>query len=247
MLLNFSTLLIVTMAAGLTVYLIPKWKGEQFNLALIFSGSYLFGITVIHILPELFNNSFSTELVGSMILVGFFLQLIIEYFTSGVEHGHVHLHENGHSHSVSTSVSLLIALCFHAFLEGSLLAHPTTIHEHHASNALLIGISMHKIPAAFALMSLVTCQFGSKIKQITFLSIFALASPIGMLISDYLSHENVISESGFIMLFALVGGSFLKISTTIFFESSPEHKFNLKKIIISVLAAVLAILAESLF
>lgn len=244
---SITSLFAITFLSGLVVYLVPKWKGEQFNLALIFSGAYLFGITLIHILPELFNREGSRELIGSMILVGFFVQIFLEYFTSGVEHGHVHSHDHEKNHTMTASVSMLVALCFHAFMEGSLLAHPSTIHEHHQSNALLIGILLHKIPAAFALMSIVTCHFKSKLKPLLFLGIFALSSPFGLLVSDQVAHQNLIPETGFVVLFAFVSGSFLKISTTIFFESNPEHQLSLKKILISSLAAGLAIVAESLF
>jgi len=247
MILSFLSLLVVTFLAGSIVFVIPRWKGESYNLALIFAGAYLFGITLIHILPELFQQTGSSEMIGSLVLVGFFLQIFLEYFTSGVEHGHVHLHENDQSHTMATSVSMLFALCIHAFFEGTLLAHPSTIHAHHQSNALLIGILLHKIPAAFALMSIVTCHFESKAKSMVFLGIFALASPLGLLVSDYVAHQEWVSSSGFAILFALVSGSFLKISTTIFFESNPEHKLNLKKILISSLAALLAIIADSLF
>jgi len=244
---SFALLFVVTFLAGLVVYIVTKWKGEQFNHALIFSGAYLFGITVIHILPELFDRNGSRELIGSMILVGFFIQIFLEYFTSGVEHGHLHSHDHSKSHTMTASISMLIALCFHAFMEGSLLAHPSTIDEHHQSNALLIGILLHKIPAAFALMSIVTCHFKTKLKPLIFLTVFALASPLGLLVSDQIAHNNLISDTGFVILFALVSGSFIKISTTIFFESNPEHQLSLRKIIISSLAAGLAIVTENLF
>lgn len=245
MILSFTLLLVVTFLSGLIVYLIPKWKGEQFNLVLIFSGSYLFGITVVHILPELFDQPTSRGLVGSLILAGFFFQIFLEYFTSGVEHGHVHSHNHKQSHTLTTSVSMLIALCLHSFMEGTLLAHPSTIHAHHESNALLVGILIHKIPAAFALMSIVTCHFKTLTRPLLFLFLFSIASPLGLLVSDSLVHEEIISPFVYVILFAIVSGSFLKISTTIFFESNPEHKFGLKKIIVSCLGAAIALLADS--
>lgn len=247
MIVSFSLLFIVTFLSGLMVYAIPRWRGEQFNSALIFSGSYLFGITVIHILPELFDHATSRELTGSLILVGFFLQMFLEYFTSGVEHGHVHSHQHEQGHTMVTSISMLVALCVHAFMEGTLLAHPSTIHEHHQSNALLMGILIHKIPAAFALMSVVTCHFKSPRKPLIFLFIFAMASPLGLMVSDFFVHEGLISGPFYVILFALVSGSFLKISTTIFFESNPDHQFGLKQILISCLGAALALIADSFF
>jgi len=237
----------VTVFSGLLVFLIPKWKGDHFNLALIFAGSYLFGITVIHILPELFKYQASNELIGGMILLGFFLQLLLEHFTAGVEHGHVHLHHHDQKHSMIASVSLMLALSFHAFLEGTLLAHPIALHESHPSSSLLLGVVVHKIPAAFALMSVLTCQYSAKAKPIMLLIIFALASPLGLMISERMSEANIISQQGFIVLFAIVSGSFLKISTTIFFESAPNHKSSIKKIVVSVVAALVALLADGIF
>ena len=46
------------------------------------------------------------------------------------------------------------------------------------------------------------------------------------------------------ILFAFVSGAFLHISTTIFVESSPGHRFRFNKIAISILAALLAIFTE---
>ena len=48
--------------------------------------------------------------------------------------------------------------------------------------------------------------------------------------------------------FAFVSGAFfLHISTTIFVESSPGHRFKINKIAISILASLLAILTELYF
>ena len=44
----------------------------------------------------------------------------------------------------------------------------------------------------------------------------------------------------------LLAGGFLHISTTIFFESSPDHRFHLNKVIISIIAFALAISFEML-
>jgi zinc and cadmium transporter len=56
----------------------------------------------------------------------------------------------------------------------------------------------------------------------------------------------VLGSEGFLILFAIVSGNFLHISTTIYFESSPDHSFHRKKILISLLGAALAILIEFL-
>ncbi len=75
----------------------------------------------------------------------------------------------------------------------------------------------------------------------------ALASPIGMLGSDLFARMGLLEGKGMEILFAIVSGGFLHISTTIFFESSPHHRFQANKLLISILAALLAILSEFAF
>src|SRR5690606_25021742 len=113
------------------IYLLPKGKNTSYKMLLVFAGSFLFAITVIHILPELYRQSLGLELIGLFVLIGFFLQQLLEFFTSGVEHGHIHTHDathghHHHQHAVSAIV-LLMALCIHAFLEGGMLAEPVTV------------------------------------------------------------------------------------------------------------------------
>jgi zinc and cadmium transporter len=76
--------------------------------------------------------------------------------------------------------------------------------------------------------------------------IFSLASPVGLILSDLLNTYNLLSHEGFLILFAIVSGNFLHISTTIYFESSPDHSFHKKKIVISLIGAALAIMTEFL-
>ncbi|MEQ8905626.1 ZIP family metal transporter [Ekhidna sp.] len=207
---------------------------QNLRLPLIFAGSYLFAITIIHIIPELFSISLNPSRVGLYVLIGFFMQQFLEYFSSGVEHGHVHTHK-----AVSTSgrFSIIVALMIHSILEGTLLTHDSPFHEKHESYSLLLGIVLHKMPAAFALMA--TMQGLGK-RAVYILILFSLASPLGMVLGDFI----LLSEDAVLIVFAIVCGSFLHISTTIFVEASPEHHFGLNKILISLLGAVLAILVE---
>lgn len=123
MFLYIILLFVLSMGAGLVVFAIPKVNQSWFKLSLVFAGAYLFSITIIHMLPELFVNGMQPDVIGIFVLAGFFMQLLLEYFTSGVEHGHLH-HMPGenhtHSHTHTTPLYLLIALCIHAFLEGTL-------------------------------------------------------------------------------------------------------------------------------
>lgn len=240
MLLSISILFITALAAGLAVFLVPELDKKKFKSILSFSGAYLFSITVIHILPELFHESHNPIKSGIFVLLGFFLQMLLEYFTSGVEHGHIHHHHE----STTVPYFLLISLGIHSFLEGTLLVHPSSVHGQEGAGTLMFGLIMHKMPEAFALMSVLILQMKNKSLAILLLAIFALTSPIGMLMSNALYNYQLITAEVFEILFALVAGNFLHISTTIFFESSPEHKFKAKKLLLSVSGAGMAILAE---
>jgi hypothetical protein len=96
-------------------------------------------------------------------------------------------------------------------------------------------------------MSVLICDVKSKTKAILMLVIFSAASPVGLFLSNYLVVNEIMSSQAFMILFAVVTGNFLHISTTIVFESSADHKFNAKKMGIAVLAAGIAIATELLF
>ncbi|MFO7258478.1 MAG: ZIP family metal transporter [Bacteroidota bacterium] len=257
MTIKLIVLFLAPLLAGLLIYLVPKGRNANYRLLLVFAGSYLFAITVSHILPELYLQHEEVGYTGIFVLAGFFLQQVLEYFTSGVEHGHLHGHHGHHdhdhhdhhhdhahhSHTMSAFV-LLVALCIHAFLEGAMLAQPTVGSGVYNVNAVLLGIVLHRAPAAFALMTVLVFQLGSSRKALPYLVGFSLAAPLGLLLSNYLSSSEVLTRNGLMYLYALVCGSFLQISTTIVFESSPGHRFNAIKLLVGGAGAVTAVVLE---
>jgi zinc and cadmium transporter len=230
-------LLVAALGGGALARFYQPAAGKSLKLWLVFAGAYLFSVTVVHLLPELFMgvNAGSLSTVGMWVLAGFYLQLILEFFSSGVEHGHVHAHTH------INPVMIVSALFLHAFLEGTLLFHPDAAGELHNTNALLTGIVLHKLPAGFALMAMLHGQRWA----LPGLLLFALASPAGMFLSNTLQDQQSWAEVSS-WLYPLVAGGFLHISTTIFFENSPEHNFNLHKLLVALAGAGLALLSEFL-
>lgn len=253
MTLKLSVLFLTPLISGLLIFVVGNFRLANFKLLLVFAGAYLFGITVVHILPELYREYQEVELIGLFVLVGFFLQQVLEYFSSGVEHGHVHTphqhheheehHHHHHHHGSQSAIVLLIALCVHAFLEGGMLVEPSN-GSRYDMNAILLGIALHRAPAAFALMTVLVAQLHSKTRALPYLVVFSLAAPIGLLLSTYFVNTEVLSNSGLVFLYALVSGNFLHISTTIVFESSPEHRFNAKKLTVAIIGALAAVMVE---
>jgi zinc transporter ZupT len=260
MTLKLSVLFLTPLLSGLLIYVVSNFRSANFKLLLVFAGAYLFGITVVHILPELYRENQEVELIGLFVLMGFFLQQVLEYFSSGVEHGHIHTQHHHHDHDgdhhhphphhhsdherTKSALVLLVALCVHAFLEGGMLAEPPEGKSHYDLNAILLGIALHRAPAAFALMTVLVSQLHSRAKAMPYLVVFSLAAPIGLLLSSYFVETETLSDKGLIFLYALVSGNFLHISTTIVFESSPEHRFNARKLAVAIVGALAAVMVE---
>ncbi len=243
---NVSFLLLSVIIPGLVVMRFAKINERNLRFFLVFAGAYLFSMTVIHLIPDLFLSEADPFDLGLFILLGFFLQKVLENFTNGVEHGHMHTHLHG-----SSVVYLLVALAIHSFLEGAIMTDSLHIHhnpnptdDHGGSPKILLGIVMHKIPAAVALMAMLISQFKRKSKALMLLIIFALSSPLGLITSEYLSHSSIMPENYLITFFAIVTGGFLQISTTIFIETDPHHKLNWQRFLVSLSGAAAAVLAQ---
>ncbi|MGB3150955.1 MAG: ZIP family metal transporter, partial [Maribacter sp.] len=74
----------------LLVLLTKPKKKEHFKLLLAFSGAFLLSLTIFELLPEVYESS-DTKIVGVFIMLGILLQIFLEFFSKGAEHGHVHL------------------------------------------------------------------------------------------------------------------------------------------------------------
>ncbi|RZK44196.1 MAG: zinc/iron permease [Pedobacter sp.] len=215
---KFLTLFFCAFFGGLAIFLVKNDKSQLLKLILSFSGAYLFAITVLHLIPEAYHGADAHE-IGIFILIGFLFQVFLEQFSEGIEHGHIHKH----SHQAAFPYGIMISLCLHAFLEGMPLAKDQ-------NNELIFGISLHHIPAAFALASILVQNKFKPAPVILFISIFALMAPIGFYFSESLSNGKISGmEQYFNKIMGVVIGIFLHISTTILFESSANHKINTKK------------------
>lgn len=247
MLVAIVVLFFTVILSGWLVKLFPQRKQYWLKIILAFSGAYLFTLTIIHILPDVLLSAGDPHEVGYYVLAGFFLQLVLEIFSQGIEHGHMHLHAED-QRSGSVPFLLLLSLIIHSFLEGSILVQNQDVapHLHVRDNfyEVLAGIAIHHIPAAFALMSILVFRLNNFRKAFAYLLLFAVASPLGILFSNYIIPEQIEEGRVFIVLSGLVAGNFLHISTTILFETSPEHRFNRNKVLATLAGALLALAGD---
>jgi zinc transporter ZupT len=214
----------------------PKNK-KNLKLLLAFSGAFLLSLTVMHLLPEVYaaeallheghnheGHSHGTSIIGLFIMIGIVFQIILEYFSKGAEHGHVH----GHDKMNTIPWLLFFSLCLHALLEGM------PISQH---NELAYGIAIHHFPIAIILtLFFINAELNRK-AILFFMLVFAFMTPLGTYIS---SNLNFLTEY-YTQISGIVIGILFHISSTIIFESSEGHKFNLAKLIAIFLGITLAV------
>lgn len=224
-------LILSVIAGGILVEIFKK--ASRLKLLLSFSGGFLLTIIFTHILPESYAESGKS--LGFFILVGFLLQLILEYFSKGVEHGHTHTHDHDHEHHRSFPLAIFISLSIHAFIEAT----PLDDHSHAHVEDLVYGVVLHKIPVAVALMTIFRSSGYDRLQSWLYLVLFSAMAPLGLLVGEPMLHALEI-DSAFILAIAV--GMFLHISTTIIFESSEGHKLNLMKLTAILLGFAVGIL-----
>ncbi|HKO77919.1 MAG TPA: hypothetical protein VJU52_11905, partial [Flavobacterium sp.] len=215
-------LLSVLLGYFIALFLKPKNK-TNLKLLLAFSGSFLLSLTVMHLLPEVYESE--NHNIGLFIMLGILFQIILEFFSKGAEHGHVH----GHSKMYQIPWLLFISLCIHAFLEGFPVSH---------HNDLAIGIAIHHLPIAIILTSFFVSSSLNRNAIFLFMVTFAIMTPLGTIVSDFLPQLN----DYYTEITAVVIGILFHISSTIIFESSEGHKFNIAKVSMIVIGILLAYL-----
>lgn len=233
----FGLIASVLFGGGLVHWLGKGQNTQLIKVLLAFSGGFLLSIAFIHFIPELYEHSHIE--IGVYILIGFLIQLILEFFSGGIEHGHIHTHEGA-----QLPTTMLIALSVHALLEGIPLGTQlagidiATSHHHGNDSSLFLGILFHRIPVAIALMTLLVVSKVGKVKSWIFLGLFALTTPVGLIIG--MNSGSLLEGFNFNIILGIVVGMFLHISTTIIFETSENHKFNFIKLIAILIGCALA-------
>jgi zinc transporter ZupT len=215
--------LAVLLSFAFVIIVKPKNR-EAFKLLLAFSGAFLLALTIFELFPEAYDSS-DPKTVGVFVMLGILLQIFLEFFSKGAEHGHVHLD----TEKTNFPWLLFISLSIHSLLEG------IPIEKHHT---ILYGILVHKVPIAIILSIFL---IGSKIKlrnALFFIVLFSVMTPLGSLMAAHLEVVNRYYGP----ITALVIGIFLHISTVILFESTEGHRFNLRKMVVIVLGIALAYL-----
>ncbi|WP_296317236.1 ZIP family metal transporter [Winogradskyella sp. UBA3174] len=203
-------------------FITKKQKSIGTKLLLSFSGAFLLALTLFDLLPEVYHH-LEAKQTGLYIMCGILLQIILEFFSKGAEHGHLHIHKE----DTKFPWLLFVSLCIHSFLEGF------PIHQH---NDMVYGVLIHKIPIAALVTAFLLQSKFTKLQIVSFLIVFGLMTPLGTFISN-----NTVFVADYVdIINAIVIGIFFHISTTILFETGEGHKFNLSKLVAICLGILIA-------
>ena len=208
-----------------------KYFGGQQKFAknlLVMSAGFLITICINEVFPEIYGSG--EHNVGIFVIAGVLLQMLLESLTKGFEHGHFHHHSD---HGI-LPVALMAGMFVHAFIEGIPLAKETD-----SFSPYLTGILLHNVPISFILGAFLVKNGKFSGSSWLTIAIFALASPLGMLLGNYVSEE---IKTYFL---AIVGGIFLHISSVIIFESNKNHNTDWQKIGMVVLGVCAALLMHT--
>lgn len=235
---DFLLLLSSIVAGAVTVLGLRLDDRAQVKLFNAFTGAYLLCVTFLHLLPEVYganadhdhghSHGLPALTVGVLILSGFFVQIILDCISLGVEHGH--------SHAVHGRfpTGVVAGLCLHAFVEAMALGDAAGHHDPASRRMLLWSIVIHNYPVSVALLGMLLQSGIGRRRAVSWLAVFAAMAPLGMALSQNTALAQHTRE-----LTALVIGIFLHVSTTILFESSDLHRFNWAKVIVIVLGVAL--------
>ncbi|MFC6267525.1 ZIP family metal transporter [Frigoriflavimonas asaccharolytica] len=195
--------------------MLGKFFGQQKKLAkfiLILSAGFLITVCLNEIFPEIYLSG--KPHIAFFVIGGVLLQMLLEIFTKGFEHGHFH-------HPTEEGIlpiTLMFGLFIHAFIEGIPLADESTLFS-----PFLQGILIHNIPISFILGAFLFKNKKFNATSWIIIILFALASPLGMFLGKFINPEY---QTYFL---AIVAGIFLHISSVIIFESNKNHNIDWEK------------------
>ncbi len=235
---DYLLLLSGIVLGALSVFIFRLYEPKHIKLLNAFTGAYLLCLTVLHLLPELYlaegaKVGHAEIRIGILILAGFFTQIALDVISMGVEHGHAHL-----LHGHRLPVGIMAGLCLHAFVEAMALGDARTHYDPASRRLLLYSIVLHNYPVSIALLGMLLQSGMRRSSALAGLALFAAMAPIGMTLSGHTFLAHYSRE-----LTAFVIGIFMHISTTILFESSDIHRFNLAKLLAIIVGTGLGFLS----
>ncbi len=205
---NISSLLGIFLAAALGSLppLLGRWSDRQLHLFVAFGAGVFLGAVFFHLIPETIANQ-PDLLTNFMILNGFMVILFVERVL--VRHSHHDIEDEAKDRHQVVGLSAFIGLSIHSVMAGFALG--ASFAAPRVALAIFLAIVSHKSVAAFSLATVFRLSNTSLKQSLVMLSIFALCTPAGALLSMPLVH--VLSEIHVTIPTAIAAGTFIYVAT----------------------------------
>jgi zinc and cadmium transporter len=194
------SIFLAALIGGLLPLFISDKKENLLKLTVAFGAGLLLGMAFLHMVPE--AAALAPGKFGYWFMGGFVLLLILERFVM------VHACEETHCHYHTIGLAAFVGLTIHGVLEGFALG--STMYASGLAPLVLVAVLSHKIPAGFALTSILRMSTRTTRQIVLFVVGVALSGPLGLALSlGILEAKHMPVVSG--CLLAMSAGSFIYI------------------------------------
>ena len=203
-------ILSIISASGLLLFLFKKIHQSALNLLIGLGAGSMLSVSLVHIFPEALEQ---TEYAVYAFIFWFLIIYLIEEMLTphAHDHGHWdHTHEDPHEHYDHVALVSFIAIFIHTLFDGLGIRAGFWI-SNEIGYTILAGVAIHQIPVSLSLAAIFRESKFRKNTQLIFLSLFALAAPIGFILSDMILSNVSGIFTGLVTAFA--GGSLLYIAS----------------------------------
>ena len=248
----YCALVIFASLAGGWLILLSKLNHSRLQMAISFVAGLMLGIALLHFLPDATEQLHSLDRAVAWMLGGFLTMFFLQRFFHFHHHdlpkgdpedcGHEHspndVHEHGHEHHAHTLAAksakqlswtgTALGLTLHSLFDGMALAAAVAADAHShfkvAGLGVALAVILHKPFDAMAVSTLTTAGGKSKFSRHLLNGLFALATPLGILLFFLGAAHFTDSNAVFLGLaLAFCAGTFLCIAGS---DLLPELQFH---------------------
>ena len=247
LLVSYCALVLVASLVGGWLPMLVRLTHTRLQMAISFVSGLMLGIALLHFLPDAAEQLHSVDRAVKWTLGGFlgmfFLQRFFHFHHHDLaegdpedcchDHGEPHAHDHSHTLADKSAkqlswVGTALGLTLHSLLDGLALAAAVVAGTHgHAGLAGLgvaLAVILHKPFDALAVSTLMTVGGSSRFSRQLLNSLFALATPLGVVLFFLGASHYADSNAAFLgCTLAFCAGTFMCIACS---DLLPELQFH---------------------